>query len=242
MPDSLSLCHGKIIMIPASALGTRRKQVYSTLWPTQGNLQLATSHASFLFSGWESETLPHLHCPPIQPQHTNTVYTVKFTLRPFKLLDKESLIHTHSHRIQSQEITGLQKTSILLLLIVSPAPLLYIFWMFPGFGQRFCWICFLWRKEFKPFVHGGFKIVSSSKWFSHSLNSMGLGDTQYPEIPVLCYRRQRGRYTREGKRRWRLWFSRFSVSGCRNRDISHIYLAIAFKCSQKSLGLEQAVW
>lgn len=196
----------------------------------------------FSFQATESETIPHLHCPPIQPLRTETIYTVKFTLRPFKLFDKKSLTHTHSHRIQSQEITGFQKTSIILLLIVSPAPFLYIFWMFPGFEQGFCWICFLWRKEFKPFVHAGFKIVSSSKWFSHSLNSMGLRDMQYSEIPVVCYWRQTGRCTREGKRRWRIWFSRFSASGCRNSDISHLYLAIAFKCSQKSSDLEQAVW
>lgn len=90
----------------------------------------------FSFQAGESETIPCLYCSSHQPQHPDTICTVKFTLRPFKLLNKDSLIYTHSHRIQTQEITGLQKASIILLLVVSPVPFLFILWV-PGFGQGF---------------------------------------------------------------------------------------------------------
>lgn len=33
-----------------------------------------------------------------RPQHTDTISIVKFTLKPFKLLDKESLTHRHYKR------------------------------------------------------------------------------------------------------------------------------------------------
>lgn len=58
----------------------------------------------FSLRAGEPETTPHLFWPSPQPQHTDTIYTHKFTLRPFKPLDKESLTHTHSLRILTQEI------------------------------------------------------------------------------------------------------------------------------------------
>lgn len=175
-PDSPSPCHGKIVMISASMLDTNGRQVYSPLWPTQGNLQLATRHASLLFPGWGIWNHPPLTLPSAhQPQHTDTISIVKFTLKPFKLLDKESLTHTH-HRIQSQEITGLQKKRIIPLLVVSSTLFLYNFWIFSRFRQRLCWICFLLRKELKTLVRARFKIVPTSNQFSHPLNSTGLRD------------------------------------------------------------------
>lgn len=203
-------------MIPASILDTRGKQVYSPLWPTRKSA--ASSQPCLAsFQAVESETIPHLHRSPHQPLHTDAICTVKFTLRPFKLLDKESLTHTHSHRMQSQDITGLQQTSIIPSLVVSPAPFLYGFWIFLGFGQGFYWIYFLQRKRIQV------KIVSCSRCFFHPLNSTGLMDMQYPETPVLCYQRQIATTVR--KRRWRPWLSLFSGSDCMNRAISYLHFA-----------------
>lgn len=119
-----SPCHGKIVMITASICQTQegsRCILLCDLHKEICNYQPAMPHFSFQLGNLKPSPT-YLHCAPHQPQHTDTICTVKFTLRSFKFLDKENLTHTHSHRIQSQEITSLQKRSIILLLVVSPAP------------------------------------------------------------------------------------------------------------------------
>lgn len=129
---------------------------------------------------------PNYAGPPLSPSTPIPSTLTSLHLDHLSLLTRR-VWPTPTHSGYSlRKYNSCRKQVIILLLVVSPTPLIYIFWLFAGFGQGVCWIYFLLQKN-QAICR--FKIVSSSKWFYDPLNSTGFRHMQYPEIPSLCYQR-----------------------------------------------------
>lgn len=136
-------------MIPGSVLDTRGNQVTYTKKSAACIQPCCTS-----LSGLGNLKPPPTYSgPPLSPSTLIPSTLTSLHLDHLSLLTRR-VWPTPTHSGYSlRKYNSCRKQVIILLLVVSPTPLIYIFWLFAGFAEQgVCWIYFLLKKKIKPFV------------------------------------------------------------------------------------------